>query len=77
MSSLINLYVKIKAHNIFIYRSERDIRQIQPDQKLYTNYTNGQKNYTTGPKTKNMFRIKGKLLFVFPNSVSLEGSNSG
>ena len=33
-----------KDQGAFFYSSERDIRQAQPDQNIYT-------NYTTGPKT--------------------------
>ena len=54
------------ALNILIYRSERDIRQIQPDQKYTPTIQPDQKPYNRSKQQKNMFRIKGKLRFCLP-----------
>ncbi len=49
----------------FIYRSERDIRQIQPDQKYTPTIQPDQKLQPDQTKQKNKFRIKRKLWFCF------------
>ena len=63
--------------NIFIYISERDIRQIQPDHKHIHQLYNRTKNIQPDKKPTQIFRITGKLFekkkinsFFFEKTVS-------